>query len=553
MEKHFYFFLVLVLFQPFFAQKTKNLSEEIAIIDKKLDETANSSNLDYTNKQAIFFNLKAESERLNYDEGIFRSVSFLMSTYEEQNKNKEIIELGNEIKEKFINYKKDNTGLITSIYRRNAIAFGYLGLDDLSRKDLKLALKYANTIDDEDKKNYVKGMIYQNFTMYFSNHPNNGKKDRDSILYYLNKSLETTIKIKNTDGFYNNIKPQNIAFTKMRLAIFYLEQATVPGSLEKAEKYLWESHNIYFDKKYNILPYDKVFVLNQLSWLYMEKKDYKKSIDFANQSLELEKKYKDPSNRMESFEFLATGYIETGDKEKAKLYMSKYTNLKDSLNMSLRNDADTSMKKIINSVEDKHNKSFKKQLIITGIAALILGIGVLFLWKRKNKILQTNYEKMIQNLQNSPIEIPEENDGKATRTPKSENPASNKNTISNETETRILRDLLKFEKSRNYLNKNFTISLLASQLNTNSKYLSEIIKNHRTENFNHYINGLRINYIVNKLYGDPKYREYKISYLAKESGFSSPQVFVLAFKKINGVTPSYFIQRLKDDKDSPTI
>jgi YesN/AraC family two-component response regulator len=53
---------------------------------------------------------------------------------------------------------------------------------------------------------------------------------------------------------------------------------------------------------------------------------------------------------------------------------------------------------------------------------------------------------------------------------------------------------------------------LAAQLNTNTKYLSEAIKNNRSQNFNNYINNLRINYIVHKLYNDPKYREYKISW-----------------------------------------
>ncbi|WP_407648332.1 hypothetical protein [Chryseobacterium formosus] len=32
-------------------------------------------------------------------------------------------------------------------------------------------------------------------------------------------------------------------------------------------------------------------MLNQMSWLYMEKKEYQKSIDFAKRALELEKTF----------------------------------------------------------------------------------------------------------------------------------------------------------------------------------------------------------------------------------------------------------------------
>ncbi|NHQ67331.1 helix-turn-helix transcriptional regulator, partial [Elizabethkingia miricola] len=46
------------------------------------------------------------------------------------------------------------------------------------------------------------------------------------------------------------------------------------------------------------------------------------------------------------------------------------------------------------------------------------------------------------------------------------------------------------------------------------------------------------------LYNNPLYREYKISYLAEECGYSSHQVFITAFRKETGMTPSYFIKQL---------
>lgn len=119
-------------------------------------------------------------------------------------------------------------------------------------------------------------------------------------------------------------------------------------------------------------------------------------------------------------------------------------------------------------------------------------------------------------------------------------------TISEETSNAILKKIIKFENSEKFLRKDINLTWLSNHLNTNTKYLSEVIKTHSNKNFNNYINGLRIAYITKKLYEDPVYREYKISYLSKECGFASPQVFVIAFKKEKNVTPSYFIEQLKN-------
>ena len=50
---------------------------------------------------------------------------------------------------------------------------------------------------------------------------------------------------------------------------------------------------------------------------------------------------------------------------------------------------------------------------------------------------------------------------------------------------------------------------MSNLFNTNPKYLSQIIRESKNQNFNGYINQLRINYISNKLYNIPLYRNIK--------------------------------------------
>lgn len=125
--------------------------------------------------------------------------------------------------------------------------------------------------------------------------------------------------------------------------------------------------------------------------------------------------------------------------------------------------------------------------------------------------------------------------------------------INSHTEMKILSNLDKFEKKKAYTNKNISISYLAAEFNTNNRYLSYIINNHKNSDFNSYINTLRVNYIISKLIFDEKYRKYKISTLAEESGFSSHSKFTTTFKSITGISPSVFIEFLEEDNQEKLL
>lgn len=119
--------------------------------------------------------------------------------------------------------------------------------------------------------------------------------------------------------------------------------------------------------------------------------------------------------------------------------------------------------------------------------------------------------------------------------------------IPERSEQLLLRKLDKFEESQNYLNPKITLTTLAKQLDTNTKYLSEVINRNKDKNFNSYINELRINYILQKLKSETRYRNYKIISLAEESGYNSQSTFIGAFRSITGISPASFINFLKKE------
>ena len=125
--------------------------------------------------------------------------------------------------------------------------------------------------------------------------------------------------------------------------------------------------------------------------------------------------------------------------------------------------------------------------------------------------------------------------------------ASHVFTIPEKTENLILSNLETFEKSKDVRDPSLSLSVLAKRMNTNSKYLSEVINKHKGKNFNNYLNELRVNYIVDKLTQNPEYLQYKTSYLAEEAGFASRTTFTTIFKNVTGKSPSQFIDELKNN------
>jgi AraC-like DNA-binding protein len=115
-------------------------------------------------------------------------------------------------------------------------------------------------------------------------------------------------------------------------------------------------------------------------------------------------------------------------------------------------------------------------------------------------------------------------------------------------EREILQKLEEWEKSEAYLDRNMSLSLLSAQLNINAKYISEVINTRKEKNFNGYINELRINHIIHLLHTDPVYLNYKVSYLADYSGFSSHSAFTTIFKSVTGISPHDYIQNISKNR-----
>ncbi len=90
-----------------------------------------------------------------------------------------------------------------------------------------------------------------------------------------------------------------------------------------------------------------------------------------------------------------------------------------------------------------------------------------------------------------------------------------------------------------YLDQDLNIFSLAKRLNTNSKYLSQVINQDFNKSFVHFVNEYRIEEAKQILLTK---NNYTIEAQSQMVGFKSKSSFNIAFKRHTGQTPSHFIQ-----------
>jgi AraC-like DNA-binding protein len=510
----------------------ENIDKEIALSKK--------NTLDQNKTLALFLKINKDAKSINYKEGILASTKKLMILYHNIGEDEKSIEYSQEL-EKLAKETNDNESISTAIIQR-ATDLSSLGLFDENYKELQNAKYYVSKLTDTNKKHYHMSLIYQGLAAgYYI--PK--KSHQDTILSYFKRSLQEAKQI--TDNKSNTLQTDEkydmISYLNMNIGMYYAMMHK-PKRLDIAEEYLQNSLSTINNRKFTELKVDKIPILNYLGNFYSEQNKNTKAIEYATQVIELEKKTKSPSARVAAYATLTNSYEAMKNKDSTIKYMSLYTNLSDSLAHINKLSADKTIKKISSKQDKVHKDNELHIIIISCIILLVLVVSGWFFWKRNQNKIHKNYKTVIENLKNEaktreiePVLIKIEN-----KIPE------NAINISEDTTTYLLNKLSKFEKSEKFLKKDMNLSSLSSLLNTNPRYLSEIIKQHRGKNFNNYLHGLRIHYITSKLYETPVFREYKISYLADVSGFSSREVFAVIFKKETGVTPSYFISQLKKDE-----
>ncbi|WP_048512312.1 helix-turn-helix domain-containing protein [Chryseobacterium sp. FH2] len=198
---------------------------------------------------------------------------------------------------------------------------------------------------------------------------------------------------------------------------------------------------------------------------------------------------------------------------------------------------------------DEKNKlekvNSRGNFVIISLIILAAGLVILLIIRyKKEKNIQQKYDLLEKKLRNNEGNLKE---GKISNPQIFE---EKKTGLDEEKIEELLRKLKVFEDKKEFTQKGLTIHKLANQFGTNSKYLSQVINDCKGSNFNKYLSELRINYITKLLFENKEYLKYRIETLAQECGIASRQNFSDLFYEINGIRPTDFIRKRRQELES---
>lgn len=314
---------------------------------------------------------------------------------------------------------------------------------------------------------------------------------------------------------------------------------TALGQNDSAAYYFARAED--YCKKHPTQLLDKANLFAEWARLYFQQQQHRKAIEVLLSILPIAGKLQHMELQREVNNQLAINYLALNDRASYHTYNQKFL----ALGATIGNREEEATNTAFNLISQEQERRIPEQekkfatILYVSLACLLLVLALGTITLSRNSSRQKRYREILKYL--------ETNNTEAAPVAAVSKKQSARNLVPTETEQQILSKLKKFEASVKFTNKEMSLAALAASLDTNTKYLSEVINKHYHDNFNTYINKLRVNYIVEKLQSEPAYRHYKISYLAEESGFSSHSSFATIFKSITGIAPTTFIDFLKEE------
>lgn len=404
---------------------------------------------------------------------------------------------------------------------------GILSLDLKNFQEAKKSFKEAITTIEtkqliaKDSINYVEDYI--NYHMFLAK-AYQAEKRLDSAMSYIDKGIIIS-------DYYNDIEG--------KAYLYELKGKTLTAQEEYSEAFinLTASKEIFTDLK-NEKQISKILYL--LADCHFHKGEASKALDIINT---LETRYTknfllqtdyydalvlkaDVFKSMKQFESESAYRQKSADIQKQILAKEDKTTI-------FQTATQYEIQKIKNQFEARQQKDEKRFYTFLSIAIVVIVIFSFILYRQ--------FTKKKPSTKNIKTVRPEED----ISTAKKEKTTTQKGIKSDKTVEEILQKLKNLEAQEFYLNPKYNLYATAKKIDTNTTYLSTILNVHKKMTFTEYLNNLRIQYTLNRLEEDKKFRMYTIKAIAKEVGYKSHGSFSRAFKAKTGENPSTYLKKIR--------
>ncbi|WP_417428855.1 helix-turn-helix domain-containing protein [Halpernia sp.] len=442
-----------------------------------------------------------------------------------------------------------------------------------SLNDFLQAIKFSNKTGDDYTTYKIKYYIAQN-KIYLGLY-SEAQEELKQCISYFKKNINSNILGKDNEMFYlyslmsyidtnTKLYKQKENKTLLAEAFNYIKK----NNLKQYLPYFISSEgtDAYFEKNYNIailklnqalnLYKDKGFHFTENFYLglsYWEEGNQEKAIYFFKLiDTEYSKTGKLDPHFRPTYEYLIKYYQNSGNKNLQLQYVKKLMNLDRNyeknykyLYTTINKEYDT---KKLQQEKDRLEDSLLQQQIFYSILIILVLFGALFFVYRFLK-LKKQYRERFENIihfdgnksnfnlkTNSRLDSPE-----VEEIFYDDIPGINPQIVEH-----IVKELENLETNKLYLDPQISQKSLSETFGTNSSYLSRVINVYKDKNFNHYINDLRVDYILSQLKSQRKYLHKDVKELALIAGFSSTDSFSKNFQRKFDMKPSVFIKLMKE-------
>jgi AraC-like DNA-binding protein len=176
---------------------------------------------------------------------------------------------------------------------------------------------------------------------------------------------------------------------------------------------------------------------------------------------------------------------------------------------------------------------YYQKIILSILLFVILVLFFYFYQKRNlNKPYKRLFEKNIEI-----IDLQKSSDSPLAKQPK----IALADDLQEELMNRILNIM---EDTPAICDTTFTITKLATLLQSNHTYVSQVINSSCKKNFRSFLNSYRIKE-AQRLFSEPDAAKYTIEAVSLQVGFKSRSAFRDAFKEITGVSPNFYLRSMQ--------
>lgn len=510
--------------------------------------------------------------------------------------------------EKAIDYGRQALELSFELDDQAGVAESYLsiggGLENLGIYDKSLeyylkSLRIYETLQSPDKLAYtldIIGYIYWYLKIYDKSHDYYDRSliiareigdsiriadnlNHKGLSYWKQNNYESALKCYN-EGLKISTSinyVHGISTITNNVATIYLDQGLLNDALQKYEESLKMKLEKESSRKWGITE-----ALTNVGNIYTRKGEYRKAYEKLTEANELAKSIKSKVLLIENYESFAEYYERIGNYNAANDYLKLSAAAKDSLFTETKSHkiAEIQALYLLESKEneirqlnlDKQYKDseiqFQREInslyIILLVVSISGGIIIYMFQKSKSraykKLVHKNIEvieseKKLRKLRqfretNKFSEIDETADEEEIKNPNemtSEKEKYSASPLTDEQKDLILDAINNaIEKEKIFRQTDLTINKLADHLHVSRTYVSQVINEKIGKSFIQFINEHRVTEACIML-ADKGNRLFTMEHIASEVGFNSITSYNRAFKKVAGVTPSFYLKSLPED------